>query len=403
MTSSMPAGQIERERIETGIYRRRNRDGSFTYEVMYRDSDGRQRRETITGGFEDARDFKAQVRADRSRGKRVAPSRITVADAARAWISSLEASDLSPNTVAAYRDSYSVHLAPRFGRRRLDAVTVSDVAGWLADARTVDYRVRLHTVRFPKARKRPGTPYAGASIRLAVASLRQIYRHAARFQGYVGSSPTDALMSRERPKITARPKVILTPEHAAKLPDAAPAPYADVIAFLIGTGARVSEALALPWSELDLAAREVTLRWTLDGKGRRRRPKSPASIRTIALPGSLVTRLAALKLRTVDTGPDAPAFQTVAGTAMDRHNVARRGLWAACAAAGLPRCSPHSLRHSHGSALLEQGWTLPAVSRRLGHRNPQITAAVYSHELESLERTQRQRDQLDLLYGADAP
>lgn len=67
--------------------------------------------------------------------------------------------------------------------------------------------------------------------------------------------------------------------------------------------------------------------------------------------------------------------------------------------AGLPRISPHALRHGHGSALLEQGWALPAVSRRLGHRNTQVTAAVYAHELQSLERTARQQDELDQLYG----
>lgn len=38
---------------------------------------------------------------------------------------------------------------------------------------------------------------------------------------------------------------------------------------------------------------------------------------------------------------------------------------------------------------------------RLGHRNTQVTATVYAHELHSLERTAQQQDQLDQLYGAE--
>jgi integrase len=401
MAQASHSRKVERELIEPGIRRRRNGDGSAVYEVDYRDSSGVQRRETIRGGLEDARDFKAQVRADKSRGKRIAPSAITLDRAAEAWLASLEATDVSANTIAAYRDSYAVHLAPRFGRRRLDAVTVQDVAEWLADARTVAYRQRLHAARFPKASKRPAAPYAPRSVQLALTTLGQVYRHARRFLSFAGESPAAALVTRERPKVRARGKVLLTPEQTAELIAAAPAAHADVIAFLAGTGARVGEALALSWREVDLTGRQITLRSTLDDRGRRQRPKSPASIRTIPIPGSLVRRLAELKLRTADTSADAPVFQAITATAMDRHNLTRRGLWVACEQAALPRISPHTLRHGHGSALLEQGWSLPAVSRRLGHRNTQVTASVYAHELQSLERTQHQQDQLDRLYGTE--
>jgi integrase len=45
----------------------------------------------------------------------------------------------------------------------------------------------------------------------------------------------------------------------------------------------------------------------------------------------------------------------------------------------------HALRHTHGSMLLSAGVPLPTVSKRLGHANPNITAAVYSHALPSDE------------------
>jgi integrase len=308
----------------------------------------------------------------------------TVSHAADAWLTAIKATDLKPNTIDAYEDSYRVHLEPRFGRRRLDAITVQDLAVFLADAKTVDYRVELHTARYPDARKRPTKPYAARSIRLTLTTLSQIYKHARRFDGYAGEPPTDALLSRERPKIVQRPKVVLTPEQTGLLVVATPARYADATAFLAGTGVRIGEALALPWCELDLDNRLVTIRWTLTDDGDRDTPKWEHCIRTITINGALAARLAALKLATRDTSPDAPVFQTTAGTAMNRHNITRRGLWVACAAAGLPRISPHSLRHGHGSALLEQGWALPDVSARLGHKNSRVTSEVYAHELKAL-------------------
>lgn len=49
--------------------------------------------------------------------------------------------------------------------------------------------------------------------------------------------------------------------------------------------------------------------------------------------------------------------------------------------AGLKGVGLHSLRHSHGSQLLSAGVPLPAVSRRLGHSSPYVTATIYSHAL----------------------
>ncbi len=39
----------------------------------------------------------------------------------------------------------------------------------------------------------------------------------------------------------------------------------------------------------------------------------------------------------------------------------------------------HALRHSHASALIEAGLDVVTISRRLGHENPSITLAIYSH------------------------
>jgi len=50
---------------------------------------------------------------------------------------------------------------------------------------------------------------------------------------------------------------------------------------------------------------------------------------------------------------------------------------------GFPKgVSLHTLRHTHGSHLLSSGVPLPAVSKRLGHANPHVTATIYSQALD---------------------
>jgi integrase len=55
--------------------------------------------------------------------------------------------------------------------------------------------------------------------------------------------------------------------------------------------------------------------------------------------------------------------------------------------AGLPRIRLHDVRHSYASVLLEAGVPMKVVSERLGHANTVITADLYSHVLERLDRT----------------
>src|SRR3954471_3200647 len=136
MSTQHATGGASRERVRPGIYRRRNADGSTTYELCYRDSDGRQRRETIGSKLREAEARLAQVKADMSRGVRVAPRRNpTVADAAEVWMTAC--GHLRPCTVAAYRSALDCHVLPAFGRRRLDALTPDDVARWAQRATTL--------------------------------------------------------------------------------------------------------------------------------------------------------------------------------------------------------------------------------------------------------------------------
>jgi integrase len=46
----------------------------------------------------------------------------------------------------------------------------------------------------------------------------------------------------------------------------------------------------------------------------------------------------------------------------------------------------HDLRHTRTSLLLSIGTELPVVSKRLGHANPAITGAIYSHQIRGRQK-----------------
>lgn len=160
-----------------------------------------------------------------------------------------------------------------------------------------------------------------------------------------------------------------------------PEPHRPVFELMANTGCRISEALGLEWGDLEQHGDVTTLRierqWY---RGKVKAPKTDAGKRTVELPPGLARRL-------WDLGADAtgPMFHTRTGARLSDRNLTRI-LEAAAKRAGVPGITHHSFRHTHGSLLLDQGWTIPEVSERLGHANPAITAAVYSHRMRDRRR-----------------
>lgn len=383
----MSAKQPTRTRVRLGVYRRTNGDGSTTYEVAFRDSDGRQRRETVGPRLKEAEARYAQVKADMSRGTHVARrADMTVASAAATWLDSL--GHLRPTTFQSYEGPLRCHVLPEFGHRRLEAVTPDQIARWTTRAMTEAYAVQHgHSA-----------PYRAATIRLALRALNRVYAHAIRRQGYAGANPVSALERAERPHDDPKPRTILTPEQVAVVVAAAPARCRDLLAVMASTGCRTGEALGLTWGDLDLAARTVSFRRQADRRGRRVPLKTANARRTVDLAGHLVTALATRKLAAGDSRATALVFPSRNGTPLD-FRLPGRALAQACRTATVPTISPHGLRHAHASALLADGEDLAYVSRRLGHSNVATTAQNYAHLIEDEARRQVRRERQDRLYG----
>jgi len=89
---------------------------------------------------------------------------------------------------------------------------------------------------------------------------------------------------------------------------------------------------------------------------------------------------------TETTRTGTPVDQRAAGRALDV--VVKRG---GLDAEGLPRITPHQLRYSFGSLLIDVGEATSRVSRMMGHANEAITGAVYTHEIARRDNGERTR------------
>lgn len=115
--------------------------------------------------------------AQRHRGELTASRpRLRFADAAEAWLDGPVA-DLRPRTVECYRNAVDSHLAPRFGRVRLDAISPDELADLVPDLRA------------------DGLSESTGAIVIGV--VNPIYCFAARRLGWSGANPVALMLSSE--------------------------------------------------------------------------------------------------------------------------------------------------------------------------------------------------------------
>jgi len=146
----------------------------------------------------------------------------------------------------------------------------------------------------------------------------------------------------------------------AALPQATPVQRRDraMLELLYGSGLRLSEALGLDLSDVDWSAR--TLR--VIGKGDKERIVPLSAHAKVALLAMLRDR------RGKSSGSaDEPMFQNPSGHRLSPRTVQRATLAALAGIAQATGVSPHALRHSFASHLLDAGAELRAIQELLGH------------------------------------
>lgn len=154
------------------------------------------------------------------------------------------------------------------------------------------------------------------------------------------------------------------------------------IMFLSRTGARVGEAIALQWGDLDLAKGYAWIRRTMPVHRQVGPPKTASSTRKVVLSPELVavlTRLQKEQRETWFSRAESPlwVFCKKNRQAPD-YSVFRRAWALLQRKAGVRERRVHDLRHTWASQQLLAGKPITWVAAQLGHKSPQVTLSVYS-------------------------
>jgi integrase len=159
--------------------------------------------------------------------------------------------------------------------------------------------------------------------------------------------------------------------------------------YLGAFGLRWGEVAGLRVDRLDFLRQTITI----DGQRTRglhgemidANPKTKAGRRSsLALPDWLMAMLAEiLASRGVTaTTPEALVFVSPDGAPLHYSNWRRRVWLPARTAAGFPELNFHDLKHTAGTALLDEGGNIKIAQARLGHANPRMTLAIYAQATE---------------------
>jgi integrase/recombinase XerC len=226
--------------------------------------------------------------------------------------------------------------------------------------------------------------YAKTTIARRIAGVRSWFRFLCR-QGTLTANPADGLRG---PRQDKKLPHFLGENILAKLlqapPEATPLGMRDkaILEILYSAGLRVSELTGLNSADLDLDASLATVR----GKGKKERLVFFGPDALDALKKWLRMRAVLLAAKkSLPAGKNSAAgksrdavFLNKNGTRLTSRSVGRL-LEKYLAQAGLdPRASPHTLRHSFATHLLDRGADIRSVQELLGHRSL-ATTQIYTH------------------------
>lgn len=346
------------------------KDGRWQILIRHTDADGVRKRVTVTGPT--AKETRVKAEEVRARLKKELPARDIrqlVDQYAQTWIeTTLANSDRKTSTKSMYAAVARHHIiGSPLGATPMHRVRPSAVDGWLAELR------------------RKGL--SDSTRRNAYTILRAVFDAAVKDRE-LAENPVAAV---PRPRVEVKEAEYLTPEQVKSLLEAASGTrYGLLFEFLVNTGLRRGEALALKWrSHVKEDDGWLKIRGTLtrqDGELVITSTKTAKSRREVPITDRTAAILQQLRARQVSERDAAGSqwhdtgfvFTTAFGEPCDPRN-ALRALKAAAEQAGLPTIGLHTLRHSAASTMLANGVPLKVVSEILGHSSISITGDIYGH------------------------
>ncbi len=339
--------------------------------VDYRDATGRRRWVTCATRREADSVLEQKLRDSRQTARPAVDPDIRTAAYAERWLSIIEAV-LKPRTLDSYKRTLKLHLLPVFGTIKTRQLHKGRIKAFLA-----------HKLTSGLSRN---------SVRIIHATLRAMLNSAVD-DGVILANPADKLGRQLRliQPAKARQEEIkaFTAEQLAEFLAASAEHdlrHYPLWLSISRTGMRLGEALALQWDDVNFRDQEIRVTRQISA-GRIETPKSGHG-RTVDMSKILAKTLHRFQLErkseTLKRGwGEMPSwvFCSREGTPLDHANV-EKAFKRVLKAAGLPlHFTPHGLRHTYASLMLQQGESPVYVQRQLGHASIQLTVDTYGRWL----------------------
>ncbi|MHA7287125.1 tyrosine-type recombinase/integrase [Arthrobacter sp. MDT3-44] len=333
------------------------------YRVRYRKPD---RTQTDKRGFKTKRDaelFLASVEVSKARGEYIdaTAARVTVGSLAEAWLS--RQSHLKPSSYRPVATAWRVHVEPVWGGTAVSEVRKTAVQQWVSDLSRGD-----------SSANPPKPPKSATVVMRAYGVLASILDDCVDDRRLLLNPARGVTLPRKNKK----PHIYLSHDQVHAL--AGESKYPTLILVLAYCGLRWGEAVALRVKDLDMLKRRILVSENaveVAGRIEVGTPKNHKR-RSVPFPRFLAERLAA---QCEGKSRDELVFPGENGDYLRSTRVQEdRGGWfsGAVKRSGIPRITPHDLRHSAASFAVASGANVKTIQRMLGHSSAAMTLDVYA-------------------------
>lgn len=305
------------------------------------------------------------------------------------WLHEVKAHSLKPRSVADYQNVYEKHIKPYpISLMELAEITKMDVTRHF-NALAKDGK-SIQTIK--KVKLRMSASFTAADDYIEKNPVTRATLPKAFDNGRTYHAKGEVVTSDN----------VLTKEQQASLIAALGSDwYCDfLLMFIIGSGLRIGEALALNYIDVDLKTSTIRINKAVqrtpvmidrkvDHYERKvDTPKTVNSTRTVPIPSVLAEgvrkRIKEIKRQEEPFIDNGLLFPNEVGGYLNDRRVLRR-LNALETALKLPKVNVHGLRHSYATRLLELGEPIQSISKLLGHANVELTQGIYAHVLDSMK------------------
>ena len=311
------------------------------------------------------------------------PKVLTIRELCELWKTEKKRSGAESSTTENYGSIVDHHILPAFGDKAINELDAATIQKTLY-AKTVDGRVDGNG------------GLSSATVNLMHAILMMVFNFAVD-QGYLEQNP---MRVKRVKKIKGRKRQIrvMADDTVAKLLEGTEdARIKALFGFMLSTGVRRGEALGLKWSEVDIGQHEVWIRQGLKKDKAKKavlgRLKRDNTERTIPLHPDDFAALMEWKeaqdeekqLLGKEYNDHGYVFANADGTRI-YPDMVNAWLEKALARLGLPRYTPHEMRHTFASRMIRAGTHPKVLQELLGHSTIKMTMDTYGHLFPGMKR-----------------